>query len=104
MHTHLEVFNVRDQRIADVEWLELCGQRGWPALTMDRRIRYRPAEIAAIRRHRVRVFALASGNLTVEEQAARFIRNRRRIELACETGGPLVYAVHASEIVRVFPA
>ena len=81
MHTHLEVFGERDQRVEDVEWLELCGQRDWSALTMDRRIRYRPAEIAAIRRHRVRVFALASGNLTVDEQATRFIRNRRGIEL-----------------------
>ncbi len=72
IHTHLEVYGARDQRVEDVEWLELCGKRGWGALTMDRRIRYRPAEIAAIRRHRVKLFALTSGNLTATEQAERY--------------------------------
>ena len=49
---------------------------------MDR-IRYRPAEIAALRSHRVKAFALTSGNLTATEQAERFVRNERRIEVAC---------------------
>lgn len=62
--THLEVFGERDQDVTDVEWLELCGREGWVVLTMDRRIRYRRAEIAAIRRHRVQAFVLTSGNLT----------------------------------------
>jgi hypothetical protein len=42
IRTHLEVYGDRDQNVEDVEWLELCGRQGWPALTMDRRIRYRP--------------------------------------------------------------
>lgn len=103
IHTHLEVYGARDQRVEDVEWLELCGKRGWGALTMDRRIRYRPAEIAAIRRHRVKLFALTSGNLTATEQAERYIRNATRIDIACEATGPLVCAVHADRIVRIFP-
>lgn len=103
VRTHLEVFGERDQRVEDVEWLELCGLEGWPVLTMDRRIRYRPAEIATVRRHRVKVFALTSGNLTAAGQAERFVRNGRRIELACTEAGPFVYAVHADRIVRIFP-
>ncbi len=103
VRTHLEFYGGRDQDVEDVEWLEVCGREGWPALTMDRRIRYRPVEAAAIRRHRVKAFALTSGNLTAAEQAERFLRNGRRIEAACEDPGPFLYAVHATQIVRVFP-
>lgn len=103
IRTHAEVYRDRDQDVEDVEWLELCGRHGWPALTMDRRIRYHPAEIAAVRRYRVQAFALTSGNLTAAEQAQRFIRNGPRIDAACEQSGPFLYAVHADRIVRIFP-
>jgi hypothetical protein len=103
LRTHLEVYGDRDEEVADAEWLELCGREGWPALTMDRRIRYRTAEIAAIREHSVRAFALTSGNLIVAEQAERFVRRQDAIFAACETQGPFIYAVHADRIVRVFP-
>lgn len=103
IQTHLEVYGARDQRVEDVEWLELCGRQGWPALTMDQRIRYRPVEIAAIRRYRVKAFALTSGNLTADAQAQRFIRNAAQIDAACEQPGPFLYAVHADRIVRIFP-
>ena len=104
LRTHFEIYGDRDQEISDVEWLELCGREGWAVLTMDRRIRYHRAEIAAIRRHRVRAFALTSGNLSAAQQAERFIDNRERIEAACVSPGPFVYAVHAGKIVRIYPA
>jgi hypothetical protein len=37
----------------DEEWLEVIGERGWIAVTHDRRIRYKPNELEAIIRHRV---------------------------------------------------
>ncbi len=103
LRTHAEVYGSRDERVRDVEWLELCGREGWPVLTMDRRIRYRRAEIAAIRRHKVKAFVLTSGNLTAADQAQRFIRNAARIDESCGDRGPFVYAVHAQRIVRIFP-
>lgn len=103
VRTHLEVFGDRDQEITDVEWLELCGREGWIVLTMDRRIRYHRAEIAAIRRHRVQAFVLTSGNLTAGQQAQRFVHNAARIAAACEASGPFVYAVHPKRIVRIYP-
>ncbi len=103
IRTHVEVYGDRDQSVQDVEWLELCGREDWPVLTMDRRIRYRPTEIAAVRRHRVKAFALTSGNLTAAEQAERFVRNGLRIEIACAEPGPFLYAVHATQIVGIFP-
>lgn len=103
VRTHHEVFGARDQDVRDVEWLELCGREMLPALSKDRRLRYRPAEIDAIRRFGVRAFVLTAGNLRAADQAARFDRNRLRIEEACTEAGPFVYAVHADRIVRIFP-
>lgn len=103
LRTHAEVFGARDQEVPDVEWLELCGRQGWIALTKDRRIRYRPAEIAAVRRYGVKAFVVASGNLTAADQARRLIENAERIATACAQVGPFLYAVHTSQIVRIFP-
>jgi len=104
VRTHHEVFGERDEEVPDVEWLELCGREDLPVLAKDRRLRYRPAEIRAIRRFGVRAFVLTGGSLTAAEQAARFDRSRPRIEQACAAAGPFIYAVHAGRVVRIFPA
>ena len=104
VHKHVEVFPERDESVSDVEWLELCGNRGLVVLTKDRRLRYRPREIAAIRRHRVKAFVLTSGNLRAVEQAQRLLDHAEAIEAACSRPGPFVYAVRVDRIVRVFPA
>ncbi|MGH3048969.1 MAG: hypothetical protein ACRDLK_02345 [Gaiellaceae bacterium] len=103
LQTHHEVYGRRDERVPDVEWLELCGTRGLAVLTADRRLRYRPPEIAAIRRHRVKAFVLIGASLRAIDQVERFERNQERIWTACSERGPFVYAVHADRIVRVFP-
>lgn len=79
LRTHAEVFGDRDEDVADSEWLELCGREDLVVLTKDRRIRYRPREIAAIREHGVKAFVLSSGSLTAAEQTARFLAHRERI-------------------------
>ena len=104
VRTHIEVFGDRDQEVHDVEWLELCGREAWTVLTMDRRIRYHREEIAAIRRHGVKAFVLASGNLAAPDQARRFIDNQAAIVAACGEAGPFVYAVRSDGIARIFPA
>lgn len=103
LRTHFEVFGKRDEVVSDAEWLELCGTEGLVVLTKDRRLRYRPAEIAAIRRYRVKAFVLTSGELTAREQAERFIANAKAIEEAAAARGPFVYAVQAKRIVRIYP-
>ncbi|MGI8921267.1 MAG: hypothetical protein ACR2HD_06275 [Solirubrobacteraceae bacterium] len=104
LRTHHEAYGDRDETVSDVEWLELCGRQQLPVLTKDRRLRYRPAEIDAIRQFGVRAFVLTAGSLRAAEQAARFEHSRDRIEEACAARGPFVYAVHAQRIVRIFPA
>jgi hypothetical protein len=104
VRTHMEVYGPQDQEVEDVEWLELCGREGWVALTKDRRVRYRRYEIAAVRRHRVRAFALAGGNLRAADQARRFLENEAEIATACGDPGPFIYAVYVNRIERIFPA
>ena len=103
LRTHYEVFGDRDEDVPDVEWLELCSREALVVLTADKRLRYRPEEIAAIRRHRVKAFVLVGGSLQAAEQVRRFERNRDRIAAACSEPGPFVYLVHAERIVRGFP-
>lgn len=103
LHTHHEVFGLRDETIEDVEWLEHAGRNGLVVLTKDRRLRYRPAEIAAIRRFRVRAFALTRGQLTATEQAKRFLANADRIRELAHEPAPFLYAVHTGRLERMYP-
>jgi hypothetical protein len=103
VRTHFEVFGSRDEEVPDVEWLEYCGNEGLVVLSKDRRLRYRPAEISAIRRHRVRAFVLTGGSLRAAEQAARFVMHADAIAEAAAEPAPLVYAVHRDRIARIFP-
>jgi hypothetical protein len=52
-----------DEHVADVDWLELAGTRGWVVLMKDEKIRYRSVERQALVAHRVRAFCLTRGNL-----------------------------------------
>ena len=97
--THHEVYGSRDEEVADVEWLEYCGRNNLPVLTKDKRLRHRPAEIAAIRAFGVRAFVLTSGTLRAEQQSERFHKNAKAIDAAAAGAGPMIYAVHAQRIV-----
>jgi len=57
-----EVYGIpADETIADTDWLALAGHEGWAVLMKDERIRYRPAERAAVTVYDVRAFCLTSG-------------------------------------------
>ena len=87
-----------DESVADKEWLELAGQRGWAVFMKDTRSRYNPAERAAVRDHDVRCFCLSSQSLSGEEMAARFVNNLEAIVAACTEAGPFIYVVYANRI------
>ena len=50
------------------------GSEGWAVLTKDERIRYRPAEISALRNAGVQAFILVSGKLRGPEIAEALVR------------------------------
>jgi hypothetical protein len=89
-----------DEGIADEAWLQLAGERGWAVFMKDTRIRYNPAERAAVREHGVRCFCLSSQSLSGDDMAARFLDNLEAIAAACEDDGPFIYIVYANRIER----
>lgn len=53
----------------DRVWLPVVGEKGWAVLTTDKGIRYNQVEISSVRRHKVREFVFASGNLSGQKMA-----------------------------------
>lgn len=103
VRSHHAVYGERDESVTDVEWIEYCGRERLPVLSKDKRLRYRPAEIAAIRRFRVCVFTLVRGHLRAEEQIERFLTNGDAIAAQALKPGPAVHAVHARRVEQLFP-
>ena len=62
----------------DEVWLETVGKQGWIAVTHDSRIRYKPNELAAVIRHRVRLLVVI-GKAPFPELAKRFAATAPRI-------------------------
>ena len=62
----------------DEEWLEHVGKNGWIAITHDRRIRYKPNELAAVLRHRVALLVVV-GKAPFPVLARHFVATMPRI-------------------------
>ncbi len=102
LRTLAEVYGVpADEAVEDVEWLARAGDERWPVLMKDDRIRYRPAERAAVVSHRVQAFCLTSGNLRASAMAERFLAVADGIARACADPGPFIYTVSATGLRRV---
>lgn len=81
----------------DRVWLKVVGERGWVVLTKDKKLRYRPLEIAALRASKARVFVLTAGNLRGSEIAAVFIKALPRIcDVLRSESGPFIAGVTQS--------
>lgn len=88
---------------ADEVWLQEVGQRGWVALTHDRRIRYKPNELDAVMRHRVALLVIV-GKAPHPALAHAFVTTVPRIRLFLERHTPpfiaKVYRPTPSELAR----
>lgn len=62
----------------DEEWLAIVGQRGWYVLTHDRRIRYKPNEIAAVRTFGIGLFVVV-GKAPFAELADNFVATVHKV-------------------------
>ncbi|CAB4951830.1 unannotated protein [freshwater metagenome] len=91
------------QGLADTEWLRDAGENGWIVLSKDDRIRRRPAEIAAVREHAIRMFCLTNANLTGTQQAQRFVTNIDAMMRQARVAGPWIYGVYDSGIRPLVP-
>jgi hypothetical protein len=102
LRTLAEVYGVpADEAVSDIEWLTRAGAEGWPVLMKDERIRYRPAERAAVLSASVQAFCLTNGNLLAARMAEIYLAALDKMELACRAPGPSLYAVSVTGLRRV---
>lgn len=102
LRTLAEVYGIpADENVEDVDWLTRAGQEGWGVLMKDERIRYRPAERAAVITHNVRAFCLTSGNLRAAAMAHQYLVVLHDIAEVCQQPGPFLYAVSSTGLRRV---
>jgi hypothetical protein len=99
VHSMAEVYGERvGQGLQDVEWLSDAGRHGWIVLTKDDRIRRRPAEVAAVDEHAIRMFCLTNAGLTGARQAERFVANVDAMLKRADVPGPWIYGVYESGV------
>ncbi len=78
----------------DAEWLARVGSRGWFVITRDDRIRYRSAELAAIRKSSVGAFFLGGKNRSRCDLIQQLVRNWPIIkEHAAKTRTPFAFRI-----------
>jgi len=92
---HLKEFFADDTD--DPVWLARIGSEGWFLVTRDDRVRFRPAELTALKENRVGAFFLGGKNLTRCQLIQQLVRNWPRIkEYARKTHPPFAYRVPPS--------
>jgi hypothetical protein len=91
-----------DEAVADVDWLRLVGERNWIALMKDDRIRYVPAEKAALIQHGVRAFVITNRNLPAAAMVLRIVGAIPSITEICRARtGPFLYAIQTNRVDEI---
>ena len=91
------------QDAPDEEWITLVGRMGWVAITKDRGVRHRAAELQAIRRHSARVIVIRMKNATGPDIAELLVKGRHRIaRFAAKTPPPFVAGIYGSGAVKAY--
>ena len=86
----------------DIEWITEVSRRGWVILTRDKRIRYRPLELAAVQASGARLFVITPKELTGAEMGALVVRHLRRlVHLGKSRPGPFVARVSRAGVTLV---
>lgn len=92
-----------DQDAPDEEWIALVGRQNWLAITKDKNVRFRTAEIEAIKRHRARLLVLRAKNATGPDMADILVKARPRIErFVSKTGAPFVAGIVRSGTITKY--
>ncbi|SBW22696.1 hypothetical protein FDG2_2995 [Candidatus Protofrankia californiensis] len=88
----------------DTEWIPRVAVRGLIVISRDRRIRTKPAELALLREHRLRVLWIAGKkDLSTWDTLARLVRRWDDIEneIARRRTGPWFLAVQEKSLVEL---
>lgn len=92
------------QDAADSEWLQYLGENDIVLVTRDEAIRWRPAELQAVRRFKVAAFFLGGKNLNRCQLIQQVVRNWARMkEIAASETRPFEIRVapHGSKFTRL---
>ena len=92
-----------EQRVDDETWIRESAAKGSVLLTRDARIRYVRSEREAIERAQAKVFRVARGALTAEQQVSWIKNNLNRILHRARKPGPYVYVVHERDVIKQWP-
>jgi hypothetical protein len=104
LHVELHADHFADDA-DDQTWISEVGQRGWVVLTKDKAISRRPVELHAVKTARVRMFTLATGDMTGEQMAGVFVANRLKMgRFIKKHPPPFIARVSSTGVVSVFPA
>ena len=91
--------------VSDEDWIALVGRMGWVALTKDKNIRYRTAEIESIRKNEARILVIRARDATGPEIAEILVEGRHRIARFVEnTPAPFVAAIYRSSRIGKLPS
>jgi PIN like domain len=87
----------------DEVWLQTIGREGWIAVSHDARIRYKPNELAAVVRHRVRLLVVI-GKAPYPELAKHFVATAPKVaEFVAQHAAPWIaklYRPSATELAK----
>ena len=80
----------------DVDWVPEIGKRGWVVLTKDAKIGKRTSEKNAVVSEKVKMFTLASQNLSAKQMSEAFLKAIVPIqELVRKHPGPFIAKIRA---------
>ena len=81
----------------DEDWIKLISSRGWIGVTKDKRIRYRTAEISAIKENRARVIVIRTKHQTGMELAEILVKYHSQIQkFAARESAPFIAGINRS--------
>lgn len=87
----------------DEAWIKLVGEKGWIALTKDKNIRYRYAELDAIKVYNARVVVIRAKNVTGADLAILLVKYHQRIQnFAARHTAPFVAALDRSGSLSLY--
>ena len=98
---------VHDDHLAanapDEEWIALVGRKQWLAVTKDKNIRYRAAELEAVKEHDAKVLVVRAKNATGQDIADILIKASARIQrFAHKHSAPFVAGIDRSGRVSLY--
>ena len=102
-----DVVHLRDhfpENATDAEWLPFVGDNDLVLITRDDAIRWNPAEIQAVRRHKVAAFFLGGKKLSRCQLIQQLVRNWPRMkDLASSEERPFAFRVppHGTAFTRL---